>query len=239
MIIAIPAESATWIRIAARAVLVLHIGGAAVGLVSGAAALAFRKGGAGHRWAGNTFFVSMITMSLLGAATAPLLPTPDWQSSFVGLLTFYLVATAWISIRRPTSGLRRIDIGAFLLVSCVALTAASFGVHDAFAAGGTRVYAVPDFVFGSIAALASGLDLRMIRRGGLRKPQRVMRHLWRMCVALLIAAFSFFVGQQQVLPRAVQGSLLLLVPEIAVLGAMLYWIVRSRRAQRAPALVAA
>jgi FtsH-binding integral membrane protein len=239
MIIALPPESATWIRVTARAVLLLHIGGAGVGLVAGAAALAAPKGGPWHRWAGNTFFVSMITMSLIGAATAPLLPTPDWQSMFVGLLTFYLVATAWISIRRKSNGVHRIDIGALVWVAAVAIVAASFGVHDALGAGGERVYAVPDFVFGSIAALAAVLDLRAIRRGGSSKPQRVMRHLWRMCVALLIAAFSFFVGQQKVLPHAVQGSPLLLVPEIAVLGTMLYYIFRTRRARPAAALAAA
>jgi uncharacterized membrane protein len=238
MIIAVNPESAAWLRIAARTVLLLHIGGAGLGLIAGAAALAFPKGGRVHRWAGNSFFVSMITMSVLGAATAPLLPTPQWQSTIVGLLTFYLVATAWISIRRKTDGVHRVDIGAFLLVSCIAVAAASFGVHDALAAGGSAVYAVPDFVFGSIAALGAGLDLRMIRRRGLGRQQRVMRHLWRMCVALLIAAFSFFIGQQQVLPRAMQGSPLLLVPELAILGTLLYWILRSRRA-RPPAWVAA
>jgi hypothetical protein len=76
MIIAINPESAAWIRLAARTVLVLHIGGAAVGLGAGTVALAFPKGGTVHRWAGNAFFVAMLTMSLLGAATAPLLPTP-------------------------------------------------------------------------------------------------------------------------------------------------------------------
>jgi hypothetical protein len=60
-----------------------------------------------------------------------------------------------------------------------------------------------------------------------------------MCVALLIAAFSFFVGQQKVLPQSVQGSPLLLVPEIAVLGTMLYYIFRTRRRRPAPALATA
>jgi uncharacterized membrane protein len=210
MIIALPPESATWMRVTARAVLLLHIGGAGIGLSAGAAALAVPKGGSLHRWVGNTFFVSMITISLIGAATAPLLPTPDWQSMIVGLLTFYLVATGWVSVRRKTGGVHRIDMAAFVWVSILALG----------------------------AALAAGLDLRMIRRGGLSKAQRVMRHLWRMCIALFIAAFSFFVGQQKVLPHAVQGSPLLLVPEIVVLGTMLYYIFRTRRARPAPALAA-
>ncbi len=64
MIIAVNPQSAVWIRIAARSVLLLHIGGAGVGLLAGAAALVAPKGGIAHRWAGNTFFGAMITMSL-------------------------------------------------------------------------------------------------------------------------------------------------------------------------------
>jgi hypothetical protein len=239
MIIAVSPASAVWIRVAARSVLLLYIGGAGIGLCAGAAALAFAKGSTLHRWAGNAFCAGMLTMSLLGAATAPLLPTPQWESMFVGLLTFCLVATAWMSIRRKTSGIERADLAAFALVSGVALVALAFGLHAAFATGASRFYAVPDFVFGSIATLAAAGDWRMIRRGGLESQQRLVRHLWRMCVALLIAAFSFFIGQQQVLPHAVQGSPLLLLPEIAVLATLLYWLQRSRRARAAAGLFAA
>jgi hypothetical protein len=49
-----------------------------------------------------------------------------------------------------------------------------------------------------------------------------------MCVALLIAAFSFFLGQPQVFPASVRGSALLYIPEIAVLGLMIFWLVRVR-----------
>lgn len=231
MVIQLSSESAVWLRGVAQAVLLLHIGGAGLGLVAGAAALVFPKGSLMHRWAGYAFCAGMLTMSLLGAATAPLLPIPQWESAVVGLLTFYLVATAWMSIRRKTIGIDRADLATFALGAGVALAALSFGLHAAFAAGASRIYAVPDFVFGSIATLAAVGDWRMIRRGGLESRPRLVRHLWRMCVALLIAAFSFFIGQQQVLPQAVQGSALLLAPEIAVLLTLFYWLLRTRRAR--------
>src|SRR5260370_6461799 len=46
-----------------RSLLILHICGATVGLLSGTAALIFRKGFRWHRAAGNVFFVSMLIMS--------------------------------------------------------------------------------------------------------------------------------------------------------------------------------
>jgi len=60
-----------------------------------------------------------------------------------------------------------------------------------------------------------------------------------MCVALLIASFSFFLGQQQVFPASVRGSPLLFVPEIAILAVMIFWLVRVRFSVRfnRPALV--
>lgn len=66
----------------------------------------------------------------------------------------------------------------------------------------------------------------MILRGGLHGVQRIARHLWRMCVALLIAMFSFFLGQQQLLPESVRGSFWPFVPEILVLGLMIFWLCR-------------
>jgi hypothetical protein len=47
-----------------------------------------------------------------------------------------------------------------------------------------------------------------------------------MCTALLIASFSFFLGQPQVFPRFIRGSSLLFVPEIVVLCLLLFWLVR-------------
>ena len=43
---------------------VLHIGGGAVGLVSGAIAIFARKGSRVHRAAGNVFFASMLVMAV-------------------------------------------------------------------------------------------------------------------------------------------------------------------------------
>jgi hypothetical protein len=77
-------------------------------------------------------------------------------------------------------------------------------------------------------ALAAALDLNFILRGGVSGVQRIARHAWRMCAALLIAAFSFFLGQQKVMPELIQGSPLLFVPPLAVLTAMIFWLLRIR-----------
>jgi hypothetical protein len=55
-----------------------------------------------------------------------------------------------------------------------------------------------------------------------------------MCLALLIATFSFFVGQAEVIPKPIRIYPLLVIPPLVVLAALLYWLwrVRVRRSLR-------
>jgi hypothetical protein len=91
------------------------------------------------------------------------------------------------------------------------------------------------FLFmGTVAVLEAASDVRVIRAGGLSGRPRLVRHLWRMCFALFIAAGSFFIGQAHTFPEAVRNPALLALPVLLPLLAMPYWIwrLRSRRLAR-------
>jgi hypothetical protein len=159
------------------------------------------------------------------------------------LLTGYLVLTGLTTVRPPAAAVaRRLDPGLMLLALAIGLVSMSFGV-EAIVLGRGRdgMPAFPFLLFGVVGLLASALDLRMIRAGGLRGAARLARHLWRMCFALLIAAMSFFFGQADELPEALRIPPLLALPVLAVLATMLYWLwrVRFRRSLRGIALAAA
>ena len=228
MILEVSAGSSWLVRGAAALVLSLHITSAGVGILSGAMALLARKGSHLHRRAGNWFFVSMLTMSAIGAAVAPFLP--DRISTVAAALTFYLVATAWVTVRRNNGGAGPFGIGAAIVAVCIAVAGATFGLQAENSATGLieGQPAGAAFMFATIAALAAIGDLSIILRGGVVGARRIARHLWRMGFALFIAAGSFFLGQQQVFPAFLRGSTLLLLPEIAVLGLMIFWLVRVR-----------
>ncbi len=207
--------------------LLIHICAATIGLLSGAAALCFRKGSRRHRTSGDIFFVSMLTMS--ASATTIALTKPDMISIVPGILTFYLVATAWATVIRKEGETGLFEYGALLVALAAGTVGLILGWEAAHSTTGMDKDGFPAaayFVFGSVALFSAALDVRMLVAGGVYGAQRILRHLWRMCFALLIAADSFFFGQQQVFPEAIRKTHLLNVPVIAIAVTMIFWLLR-------------
>ncbi len=206
----------------------LHVAAGAVALVAGFAALALRKGGGPHRAAGNVFFASMMLMAAMGTLMS--LDEPQEVNIIAGTLVAYLTATAWLTARRPEGPLGLSGILALLFGAGVALTGFTFGMQGAGAPRGL-LDGIPhqiSYAFAAFATLGVLFDLTVLLRGGTFGAGRVLRHVWRVCLALLIASAAFFLGQQDEFPEAVQGSPLWFVPVLTVMGAMAFWILRVR-----------
>lgn len=203
-------------------VLIVHIAAGSTGLATGAAALIAPKGERLHRAVGTVFFVSMLVMASVGTAIAAAQREP---LAFVpGLATLYLTATAWAAVRRGDGRIGRFETGAAFagaMIAAIGLGLAGTGG----ALGGVLLG------FAVLAAFAAWQDVRVVRAGGVAGSDRIRRHLWRMCAALAIAAFSFFLGQQDEFPKALQGPHNA-IPPLAVLATMVFWLVRLRRSWR-------
>lgn len=196
-------------------------------MVAGTMALAFRKGDRAHVLAGNIFFVSMLVMASIGAFVAPFLLTaqgnPKLFDSAAGFFTCYLVATSWLTVRRRAGTVGRAEVAAFLFAALLASALIAIGAGRDESGG--------YYAMGGVIALAAALDLKVILSGGITGGPRIARHLWRMCLALAIALGSFFLGQQRVMPEPMQGSPWLSLPPLAVLAAMIFWLIRLRFAK--------
>ena len=229
-VLELPAGSPEAAVIAADLVLVLHITCGSVAMVSGAVALLARKGDDLHRAAGTVFFLAMFVTAAIGAAVAPFLTDGQRPNTVAGILTFYLVLTAWTTVRRQDGGVDRFAIAGFFVASGSALAGVLFALEAQASPTGTIDNSPPQaFIFFMIVgAFAAASDLKVILRGGISGAPRIARHLWRMCVGLFIAAGSFFLGQQQVFPESVRGSAILFVPVFAPLVLMIFWLVRVR-----------
>ena len=204
----------------------LHTIAGGGGLISGAVACFARKGSLWHRRAGNLFLVTMLPMALTGAYLAYF--KPEFVSVIAGLLTAYLVATSWSTARRPAQTSKAFDIVALAVAAATTALAVYWG-WQAVASDDGMLHGFPApvyFVFAAIAGLAAVLDLRFVIARGLRGTARISRHLWRMLTALFIAATSFFIGQMDELPVAMQRIEFLVIPPILTLVYLLFWSVR-------------
>lgn len=206
--------------------LTIHIIAGTIGIITGFVALFAVKGAALHRKIGVVFVVAMLTMAILGATIAAAFNAAPEINVPVGLLTAYLVITSLMTVRPIASASRRLDIGLMLLAMALTLTLVITGFN--MAAGPLAKFAGVFFIFALIALLATAGDIRMLRSGPLQGTFRLARHLWRMSTALLIAAFSFFIGQAKVIPKPIRIVPLLLIPPLVVLVTMLYWLWRVR-----------
>jgi hypothetical protein len=225
--------SAPWyIRDAVDAVLVLHIGGGTVGLLSGATALIARKGEWLHRASGKVFFASMMVMATIGASVSPLLH--DRVSTVAGVMTLYLLVSALLTVQRKEGTIGRPEVAAAIVPLGVAAAGVSFMVMAMNDPSGTVDGQPPQsfyafVIVGTIAALS---DLKVILARGIIGVQRIARHLWRMCTALFIASGSLFLGQPQVFPASIRHSPIMFVPALAPLVLLIFWIIRVRIGNR-------
>lgn len=209
-------------------ILLVHICTAVVGLLSGYLAMIYRKGSGGHGAAGTVFFVSMLLMSASGAYIGAFV-RPIMLNVVVGTLTFYLVATSWRTARRREKRTDVFDVIAMLWATSVGIAGLTFAI----AGTKDKLPAPLYFAFGSVALLAAYGDLRMLLRGGAAGTQRIARHLWRMCFALLTATISFYPGQGKLFPKAIRDTGILMLPHVLLIGALLYWVIRMTRQKRA------
>ena len=201
--------------------ILLHIIGGLISLTSGAVALSAPKGGNLHRKSGIIFVYAMLVMSTSGAVMAVLMP--ERISVIAGLLTFYLVVTALLTVRPRHRRFDWIGAGAMVFAFMVAVLSILFSMQSLNDANGI---APIGFIFGAVALLAAFGDTRLLIARSIPWAQRIARHLWRMCLALWIATASFFLGQSDEFPEALRIMPLLCTPVLLVLLLMFYWLAR-------------
>lgn len=237
MIIHVSPDAPLALQGLAATALALHIGGGALGIAAGGVALAAPKGARLHRAAGDLFVGAMLVAYLVGAAAAPFIHQP--ANTAGGVFAAYLVATAWLTVKRPAGSVGVEEVAGFLAAAGVGAVMAAFA---AFGAGSPHgIDGVPwqaGAVFAALGAFTAALDLKVILAGGISGPARLARHLWRMCLGLFIGAASLFLGQPKVFPPPLRGSPVLWLPPLAVVVLMVYWLVRVR-VRRAPRRAAA
>ena len=204
----------------------IHIIAGSIAIVAGFISVFAVKGLKLHRKSGMIFVYSMVVLSLTGAVIATLKhQTPNIIG---GTLAFYMVTTAFLTVRPRNQRSHWIDAGAFIVAVSVGAAAIKIGI-DAVNGGTGKTNGVPAgmmFFFAAVVLLAALGDVRMMMAGGLQGAHRIARHLWRMCFSLFIASGSFFLGQAKVIPKPIRILPLLAIPALLPLVLLLYWLAR-------------
>jgi uncharacterized membrane protein len=209
-------------------ILILHVSAGILAMLAGALAISLRKGSRSHRAAGNVFVVCMLGVSSAGAWLA--FRKSEADNVLGGIFTFYLIATAWATSRRGEAKISKLDWITSPAALAIAAVWFAWGVEvtqGRMAVTG-QSSATGYFFFGVLALLCAAGDVNMLARGGVSGRQRLARHLWRMCFGWFIATISFFLGQQQVFPRWLRGSIVLVVLAFLPLLFLIFWLVRVR-----------
>lgn len=205
----------------------IHIAAGLAALLCGALAVTVRKGGRLHARAGTGFFAAMLVLGITASILEPYRTPPG--SPVAGIFVCYFILTSWVTARRHDGTTGRFEI--FACVVALA-TAALMVWNGVTGASRTPVGAGPVFALAGLSLVAGLGDLNAILRGKLTYAQRIARHLWRMLFAFFIATGSFFLGQQDVMPAAVQGSPVLFVLAFSPFALMLFWLIRVRVGRR-------
>ncbi len=222
-------------------ILIVHILGGSLGLLSGTAAMTFRKGSPRHVLAGRVFVASMLIMGVFAVYLAITRHQPSNIGG--GFLTVYLIGTAWLTARRRDGETSRFDWVVLLIPLAIGIFLWMNGIKvlrsGASSQGGVPVGMM--FFMGSVCLLAAAGDVRMLVRGGVAGAKRIARHLWRMCFGLFIASGSFFLGPSnrplrllssvgvgKYLSPALFSTTLYLILTLLPLILLIFWLVRVR-----------
>jgi len=216
--------------------LAIHITAGMLALLTGFVAAFAAKGSRLHRLAGLGFVIAMLALTISAIIAAAFL-RPNAGNVVAATFAFYLVATSFITVH-PVPHMRGVQAALVL----VGLAAGVGGVLLGWHVMGLQklpdgIPGQPLIMFGATALVGALFDLRLLNGRVLEGPRRLMRHLWRMLLALWVATGSAFLGQMQFLPDVITRYWLQLVPVLAITVLLVYWPIRiarqRRRAQRA------
>jgi len=205
----------------------IHIIAGLLALSSGAVALYAAKGSTLHRRSGLVFVAAMLVMTTSAVVMATFL-RPHRVNAIAGVLTFYLVCTGLLTVRRTVEQAHGLVTGLMLVALAGSAYTFSLGIEALNSTAGTVAGIPPQplFMFGVVGLVGGLLDARMLWTRSIQGVHRLARHLWRMSFAMWIAAASFFLGQAKFFPEPIRKSGLLVIPVLLVLVIMLYWLVR-------------
>jgi len=210
-------------------------------VLCGLLAFVLAKGSLFHRVAGRFFTGLIVSMVAIVSAEAFLKPGSISALGFVFILLMaYLVGSAWATVRVTVGSIRTVDLAAPLVAFSIFIACCYLGA-EALSNPKMTDKAPPVeayFFFGTLTFITMLLDLNHIRLGGTRGNHKIIRHVWRMSLALFLSSSTLFTGPGSIIfPEPIRGNPALAIPQILVVCIALYWVSNLLLNQRRQASV--
>lgn len=194
--------------------LALHIVAGSLALVSAGAALAVKKGGRSHKWAGSTFFYSMTVIFLTAVIMALL--TSNIFLFLVALFSFYLAFSGWRFAKNRSGEPQWLDwLAVIVMVSSGLLMGLlAFKDYPQFASTSVTLS-----VFGCIAIALGLADTKSHRDRAATGKVRIAKHLTNMLGGTIAVVTAVLVVNVSMTPPWLGWIL----PTILMLPVIIWW----------------
>ncbi|MFT7417970.1 MAG: putative membrane protein [Glaciecola sp.] len=204
----------------------LHLAVGTLAVVGGFAAMLLPKGKTLHKFAGKIFFYTMLALCFSGIYLT--FARSLQLTLLLAIFSLYLLLTGWYAMARKDSRVTVFDKVGFYVISTIGIATLIFSIL-----GWSLNWHYPSseppypgyLIFVIFSAFLAYWDYQLLVTKVLVGTKRLIRHLWRMHFALLIATFIFFGGNSNVLPEALRTDFILMAPIVTVLTFMFGWLV--------------
>ena len=202
-------------------VLILHIVGGSIGLITGMLNLIRPKGGKNHRFIGKLFFVAMLTAGISSLVLACL--HPNYFLFMVGVFTTYMVISGQLYQKFKPQNKRDslfTEWTITLIMFLFALVFIGIGIYSLI---NSNLFGLVFITFGSLGLLFVTQDYKNYK--GLSKSKNfwLMAHLQRMTGGLIAALTAFLVVNANYFPSQIPSFVYWLLPTILLTPLIIKW----------------
>jgi len=202
--------------------LIFHITGGTLGLISGTLNLLFEKGDLKHKIIGKLFFYGMLATGFSSLLLAFI--HPNYFLFMVGVFTLYLVRTGnrYIYLKMLGNGGNPSPGDWFITVAMLVFGFLFIGLGSIQLLKG-NFFGIVFIVFGMIGLLFVKADLNNYRGKSKLKNYWLIAHLQRMCGAYIASLTAFLVVNAQYSPIELPGFIYWLLPSAVLAPLITYW----------------
>lgn len=202
--------------------LILHITGGSIGLITGAINIIRRKGDAIHKRVGRFFLYGMLTAG--SSAVVMSLLHPNHFLMIVGLFTLYMVGTGYryihLRLMEIDNGPKNLD---WVLTYGMGLAGILFIVMGALQLMKGNTFGIVYLVFAGIGFLFIKMDFDNYNEKSRHKNYWLLAHLQRMIGGYIAALTAFLVVNADLFPKVIPAMVYWLLPTVILTPLIIYW----------------